>query len=177
MQYNPLDFPTRFVQFAVIMYAVIETGGKQYKVSAGDILEIEKIEGDAGAAIQFDKILLAAEPAEGGSKIWLGKPFLEKAKIQGEVIAQGRGDKILIMKFKRRKNYHRKQGHRQNLTHVLVTEIDNGAGQVAKLSDSDKKAKLSRFSSQLTPKGPASTVKTLGSRKKMKEASAEKSAS
>lgn len=151
------------------MYAVIETGGKQYRVQPGDIIQVEKLDGELGSSLTFDKVLFLSQPGEGGSKIWLGSPVVANAKVQAEVVGQGRGDKTLTIKMKRRKQYRRTQGHRQDYTQVLVTALDNGAGQSANLSDGDKKERLAKFQSHLTPKGLAFTPKTLGSRKRLAE--------
>ncbi len=158
------------------MYAVISTGGKQYRVQAGDIVQIEKLEGDVGQSLTFDKVLLCGKPSAESSQIWLGKPLLSGASVQAEVVGQGRGEKILIIKMKRRKNYRRTQGHRQELTQVLITAVANGAGETANLSDADKKAKLSKFQSHLKEKGLAHTPKTLGSRKRLAAAKSAASA-
>ena len=134
------------------MYAVIQTGGKQYRAQPGDVIEIEKVTGAAGEKTKFDEVLLVAKSAGEGSSIWLGKPTLAGASVEGEVISQGRGDKVLIVKMKRRKQYRRTQGHRQELTHVLVTGISNGSGESATLSAEDRKTVLAKFQSHLTPK-------------------------
>jgi large subunit ribosomal protein L21 len=149
------------------MYAVIESGGKQYRVAAGDIIQVEKLEGDVGASVKFDHILFASKSSGDNSQVWLGKPYLSGASVQAEIVGQGRDEKILIIKMKRRKQYRRTQGHRQYQTQLLVTNVDNGAGEKLALSDSDKHAKLSKFHTQLAPKGLASTPKTLGSRKRL----------
>ncbi|MBL7713821.1 MAG: 50S ribosomal protein L21 [Bdellovibrionales bacterium] len=149
------------------MYAVIETGGKQYRVQPGDILQVEKLEGDVGSAVKFDKILFASKPGAENSTIFVGKPLLSGASVGAEIVGQGRGDKILIIKMKRRKQYRRTQGHRQFYTQVLVTSVDNGSGEKLALSDADKKTKLDSFISYLAPKGLAHTPKTLGSRKRL----------
>ena len=158
------------------MYAVIQSGGKQYRVAPGDIVQIEKIEGDVGSAVKFNEVLLCAKPSADASQIWLGKPTLAGAAVEGEVVGQGRGEKILIIKMKRRKQYRRTQGHRQFLTQVLVTGVSNGSGEAANLSSDDKKKKLTTFQSHLKAKGLAMTPKTLGSRKRMAAAAGKKSA-
>lgn len=140
------------------MYAVIHTGGKQYRVQPGDIVQIEKLEGEVGNPVSFERVLLVAKPnGEQAPQVWLGKPELSGARVSGEIVGQGRGDKILIIKMKRRKQYRRTQGHRQFLTQVLVTEVATGAGESAKLSDSDKKSRLAGFQSHLAAKGQAFT--------------------
>jgi large subunit ribosomal protein L21 len=101
------------------MYAVIKTGGKQYRVAANDVLEIEKIAGDAGTTVEFKDVLMVGGDA--GPKI--GAPFLAGAKVTAEVVEQGRGPKVIAFKKRRRKNSRRKRGHRQDLTTVKITGI------------------------------------------------------
>jgi large subunit ribosomal protein L21 len=104
-------------------YAVIKTGGKQYRVAPGDVLEIEKLDGEPGAALQFTEVLLTAN----GGAVQVGQPTVAGAVVVAEVVKQGRGKKILVFKKKRRKNYRRRAGHRQYLTTVRVTAIQTGA--------------------------------------------------
>ena len=101
------------------MYAVIKTGGKQYKVAAGDVLSVETLEGDAGKTVSFDEVLLVAK----GEQITVGAPSIKGASVKAEVVKHGRGDKVRIVKHRRRKHYHKEQGHRQNFTEVKITEI------------------------------------------------------
>jgi large subunit ribosomal protein L21 len=101
------------------MYAVIKTGGKQYRVAANDVLEIEKVAGDAGAKVEFKDVLMVGGDA--GAKI--GAPFIAGAKVTAEVVEQGRGPKVIAFKKRRRKNSRRKRGHRQELTTVKITGI------------------------------------------------------
>ena len=103
------------------MFAVIQTGGKQYRVSQGDKLRVEKLVGDVGAKITFDKVLLVAGAS--GETVKIGAPTLAGAKVEGEITMQGRGPKIIVYKFKRRKNYRRKNGHRQPFTEVKITGV------------------------------------------------------
>jgi large subunit ribosomal protein L21 len=102
------------------MYAVIRTGGKQYRVSQGDTLRVEKLTGDKGAQIELAEVLLIG--GDGGIKV--GQPLLGGAKVKAEVLGQGRGKKVLVYKFRRRKNYRRKQGHRQDYTMLKITGIE-----------------------------------------------------
>jgi large subunit ribosomal protein L21 len=148
------------------MYAVIETGGKQYKVQPGDIVQIEKLEGEIGSAMKFSNVLLVAKPGTDSTVITLGKPLLSGASVDGEIVGQGRGDKVTIVKMKRRKQYRRTQGHRQFLTQVLVTGVANGSDK-AELSSTEKNEKVSKFVSLLKPKGLAFSPKRLGSRKRL----------
>jgi large subunit ribosomal protein L21 len=100
------------------MYAVIRTGGKQYRVSQGDTLRVEKLAGDVGASITFDEVLMI-----GGEKVNVGKPLVSGAKVSAEITAQDRAKKIIVFKMRRRKNYRRKNGHRQAYTEVKITGI------------------------------------------------------
>jgi large subunit ribosomal protein L21 len=101
------------------MYAVIATGGKQYRVAAGDVVRIEKVVGEPGDAVEFDKVLLVGQ----GTDIKVGKPFLSGGKVTGTVQKHGKGDKKVIVKFRRRKHYLRQGTHRQPYTDVKITEI------------------------------------------------------
>ncbi len=162
-----LDTGIHLRQFPASMYAVIVSGGKQYRVQAGDIVQVEKLEGDVGSAVKLDQVLMVSKPKGDAAQVWLGKPSLEGAFVDAQIVGQGRGDKIVIVKMKRRKQYRRTQGHRQTYTQLLITGLSNGAGETATLSDADKKTRLSKFHSQLKPKGQGLTPKTLGSRKRL----------
>ena len=131
------------------MYAVINTGGKQVKVQPGDIVQIEKLVGDKGSAIKFSEVLLVSKPGTEKSEIWVGQPLLSGATVDGQIVAQGRGEKILIIKMKRRIQYRRTQGHRQEQTQVLITQIDNGSGNKLALSNEEKSARLAKFTTNL----------------------------
>lgn len=155
------------------MYAVIETGGKQVRVATGDIIQVEKLVGEVGSKITFDKILFLSNPSEQNSEVIVGQPYIDNAKVEAEIVAQGRGDKITIIKMKRRKQYRRTQGHRQEQTQLLITSLNNGAKKT-ELSATDKKVKMAKFFTLLKPKGPARQAKTLGSRKRLAAATATK---
>lgn len=103
-------------------YAIIKTGGKQFRVAPGDTLRIPSLPGDAGTAIEFNEVLLGSD----GKSSRVGIPTLSGAKVTGEIVKQGRGEKIIVFKFKRRKNYARKQGHRQGFTEVKIGKISLG---------------------------------------------------
>lgn len=137
------------------IYAVFETGGKQYRVQPGDVVEVEKLEGEVGSALKFDRVLMTSVPGADSSKVTLGKPILSGAIVDAEIVGQGRGEKIIIVKMKRRKQYRRTQGHRQFQTQLLITGVSSGAGDQGKLSDEAKKEKLGSFYSQLKPVGLA----------------------
>jgi len=102
------------------MYAIVKTGGKQYKVSPGDIIKIEKLEGNAGSDVVFTDVLMISDE---NNKLEIGKPILTNAKVSGEITKQTKGKKVIIFKSKRRKGYRKKTGHRQNLTEVKINEI------------------------------------------------------
>jgi large subunit ribosomal protein L21 len=101
------------------MYAVIKTGGKQYKVAAGDKLKVEKLAGDVGSKVVIDKVLMIAD----GDKTTIGAPLVAGAKVNATVVSHGRGDKVMIFKFRRRKHYRKTQGHRQSFTEIQIDTI------------------------------------------------------
>ena len=101
------------------MYAVIKNGGKQYKVSAGDLLKVEKLAGAVGETIELDEVLMV-----GGEEVKIGTPLLPNAKVTATIVEQGKDKKILVFKSKRRKNYRKKYGHRQPLTRLKITNIE-----------------------------------------------------
>ena len=101
------------------MYAIIETGGKQIKVEQGQEIYIEKVAGEADEIVTFDKVLFV-----GGENVKVGAPFVEGASVTGKVIKQGRAKKLTVYKYKPKKNYHRKQGHRQPYTKIVIDVIN-----------------------------------------------------
>jgi large subunit ribosomal protein L21 len=103
------------------MKAVIRTGGKQYFVSEGDKLEVEKLEGEPGEKVVFDDVLLITD--DKGDKLELGNSILEKSKIEAEIVSQFKDKKVVVFKMKRRKDYRKKQGHRQQKTKVEIKKI------------------------------------------------------
>ena len=102
------------------MYAIIKTGGKQYKVAEGEVIYVEKLDAEAGEAVTFDEVL--AVVTDGDVKV--GKPIVEGAKVTGKVEAQGKDKKILVFKYKAKSNYRRRQGHRQPFTKVVIEKIE-----------------------------------------------------
>ncbi len=104
------------------MYAVIKTGGKQYRVSEGDTLEVEKLPAEEGATIEFDEVLMLAD----GDDVKVGTPTVEGAKVTASVVGHGRGKKIRIIKFRRRKHHLKRMGHRQWYTRIKITGIQAG---------------------------------------------------
>lgn len=117
------------------MYAVIKTGGKQYRVAADDVIKIEKVPGEVGETISFGEVLMV-----GGDKPLIGAPLVDGASVAGEVVDQGRARKIVVFKKKRRHNYRRKKGHRQEQTTVRITDILTGGKSAAAAKKSAPKA-------------------------------------
>ena len=109
------------------MYAVIEACGKQYKVTKGDVVFFEKLDVEEGKKVTFDKVVLLSE--EG--KVEVGAPYVKGIKVEGKVVAHGKGKKIIVFKYKAKKNYRRKQGHRQPYTKVEITAIKSTARKTA----------------------------------------------
>ena len=102
------------------MYAIVATGGKQYKVSRGEVLRVEKIPGEVGSPVIFDRVLMFFD----GETVNVGQPVIEKAAVKGHIVEQAKDKKILVFKYKRRKRYRRKQGHRQPYTAVKIDSIE-----------------------------------------------------
>ena len=115
------------------MYAVVNTGGKQYKVQQGEVLRVEKIPGDVGSPVTFDRVLMFSD----GENVSIGQPVLDNVAVEGHIVEQGKAKKIIVFKYKKRKRYRRKQGHRQTFTAV---QIDNIAAREAKAKEAPKKA-------------------------------------
>jgi large subunit ribosomal protein L21 len=101
------------------MYAVIKTGGKQHRVSEGDVVVVEKINGGKGDAVVFDQVLMVEKEGD----IRIGRPVVEGAKVTGEILSQTKAAKLIVFKMKKRKGYHKKNGHRQQLTSMKIREI------------------------------------------------------
>ena len=104
------------------MYAIIKTGGKQYQVKAGDIIDIERLQGDADTQVTFKEVLLLSD----GTAIHVGAPHVNGALVKGEIVEQMRDDKVFVFKYKKRKNCRRRKGHRQSLSRVKITAIEGG---------------------------------------------------
>jgi len=101
------------------MYAIVDSGGKQYKVQEGEILKVEKLTGEVGDSVSFDRILMFSD----GENVNVGTPLLEDVAVNGHIVEQGKAKKIIVFKYKRRKRYRRKRGHRQQFTAVKVDSI------------------------------------------------------
>ena len=127
------------------MYAVIESCGKQYKVSEGDVVFFEKLDAEEGKKVTFDKVILVSD--EG--KVQVGNPYVKSMKVEGKVVSHGKGKKIIVFKMKAKKNYRRKQGHRQPYTKVEITTIKTAT----------KKAEAAKSEETKTTKTAAKTTK------------------
>jgi large subunit ribosomal protein L21 len=114
------------------MYAVIKTGGKQYRVTPGTKLKVERLVGDVGSNVVFDKVLVLAD----GESVEIGAPLIDGAKISATVVSHGRGDKVMIFKMRRRKHYRKTQGHRQCYTEILIDDFTGGKKAAAKVAES-----------------------------------------
>jgi large subunit ribosomal protein L21 len=102
------------------MYAVVKTGGKQYRVEEGEVLRVEKIPGDIGEPFSFDQVLMFSD----GDTVSIGQPVLENVDVSGQIVEQGKAKKVLVFKYKRRKRFRRKQGHRQQFTAIRIDRIE-----------------------------------------------------
>ncbi|MCF6326152.1 MAG: 50S ribosomal protein L21 [Devosiaceae bacterium] len=137
------------------MFAIIKTGGKQYKVAADDILQIEKLDAQAGETITFDQVLMLGQ----GSEVTIGSPLVEGATVVAELVEQFRNKKIIVFKKKRRKKYRRTQGHRQNLSLVKITDILAAGQKPAKKAAAKKTADKKPVAEKapVTKKAPAAS--------------------
>ena len=122
------------------MYAVIKTGGKQYKVVAGERLKVEKIVGDVGATVVIDKVLMISDDAN----TTIGSPLISGATVSATVLSHGRADKVMIFKFRRRKHYRKTQGHRQSFTEIQIGEILAAGASAEKAAPKATKAKVAK---------------------------------
>ena len=118
------------------MYAIIESCGKQYKVSEGDVVFFEKLDAEEGKKVTFDKVILVSE--EG--KVQIGNPYIKGIKVEGKVVSHGKGKKIIVFKMKAKKNYRRKQGHRQPYTKVEITSIKTATKKAETAKATEKEA-------------------------------------
>ena len=116
------------------MYAIIEACGKQYKVAEGDVVFFEKLDVAEGKKVTFDKVVLVS----GDEKVQVGAPYVKGVKVEGKVVSHGKGKKIIVYKMKPKKNYRRKQGHRQPYTKVEITSIKTATTKAAKTAEKEK---------------------------------------
>jgi large subunit ribosomal protein L21 len=150
------------------MYAVFSTGGKQYRASTGDIITVEKLEAEKGSTIALDQVLMVGE----GEDVQVGSPYLKGGKVTAKVVEHGRGDKVKIIKFKRRKGYKKTQGHRQYFTKLEITGIDG-----AKAAPAKKEAEAKPDDAPEAKKAPAKKAvakKTAAKKTAAKKAAAKK---
>lgn len=119
------------------MYAVVTSGGKQYKVKEGETLKVEKIPGDVGSSIKFDRVLMISD----GDAVSIGQPVLDDALVEGHIVGQGKSKKIIVFKYKRRKRYRRKHGHRQLYTAIKIDSIKAKAVKAGKKAEPEIEAK------------------------------------
>lgn len=139
------------------MFAVLKTGGKQYKVAENDVIKVEKLPGASNDTIEFEEILMIGE----GEKVQVGSPLVSKAKVCATILEQARADKIIVFKKKRRQNYRRKKGHRQDLTVLRITDILPEGGSPKKKAAAPKKA----TESKAAEKKPVEVKKTAAEKK------------
>ena len=162
------------------MYAVVKTGGKQYRVAKDDVLTVEKLDGDAGASVELDEVLAMDD----GKGLTVGAPLVDGARVAAEVLEQKKGDKIVIFKKKRRKNYRRTRGHRQQLTVIRITDIlakGQKASAAAKeapapAADADTDAKPEAVANKAPAKKAAAKAKGKAKAKAKTKKAAKKSA-
>ena len=119
------------------MYAVVNSGGKQYKVQKGEVLKVEKISGDVGNAVTFDRVLMFSD----GENVSIGQPVLDGVSVEGHIVEQGKAKKIIVFKYKRRKRFRRKNGHRQEFTAVQIDSINAKGTKAAKAAEPKADAK------------------------------------
>lgn len=110
------------------MYAIVETGGKQYRVTKGDVISVEKLKVEAGEEVTFDKVLAMGD----GVDVKIGTPYVDAAQVYGKVVENGKGQKVIIFKYKSKKDYRKKQGHRQPYTMIEITGIGTGKAKAPK---------------------------------------------
>ncbi len=145
------------------MYAIIEAGGKQYRVSEGDLIDVERRSGEVGQAVNFQEVLLVGDQ----ETIHVGKPVLAGARVVGTIAEQGKEAKIIVFKFKRRKKYRKKQGHRQLFTRVRIDqiELDGQKGRKPKAEKTKKAITKEKETIEAVAKIPAKTVKKKAAKK------------
>lgn len=145
------------------MYAIIEAGGKQYRVSEGDLIDVERRSGEVGQAVDFQEVLLVGDQ----ETIHVGKPVLAGARVVGTIAEQGKAAKIIVFKMKRRKKYRRKQGHRQLFTRVRIDqiELDGPKGRKPKAEKTQKAVTQEKEKAETVAKVPAKAVKKKAAKK------------
>ncbi len=152
------------------MYAVVNTGGKQYKVQQGDLLRVEKISGDIGNPVTFDRVLMYSD----GENVSIGQPLLESVAVEGHIVEQGKAKKIIVFKYKRRKRFRRKNGHRQEFTAVLIDNIKAKGAKDAEAAKPEAEAATEAKQPEAKEAAPENaTAKETAARKAVPEKEAE----
>ena len=161
------------------MYAVFSTGGKQYRASTGDVIKVEKLEAEKGSTVELDTVLMVGE----GEDVKVGTPFLDGGRVTATVVDHGRGEKIKILKFKRRKHHMKKTGHRQYFTTLEITGIDSADAKPkakpaeTKKAESKPKAEVKPAPAKKTAAKKAAKKKAVSKKAPVKKAAAKKTAS
>jgi len=137
------------------MYAIIESCGRQYKVSKGDVIFFEKLDAEEGKKVNFDKVILVSDD----KKVEIGNPYVKGAKVEGKVISHGKGKKIIVFKMKPKKNYRRKQGHRQPYTKVEITTIKLAAEKATTAKATEAKEATKKVETKATETKKTTTTK------------------
>ena len=153
------------------MYAVFSTGGKQYRASTGDIIKVEKLEAEKGSTVELDSVLMIGE----GEDVKVGTPYISGGKVTALVVEHGRGEKVKIVKFKRRKHHMKKMGHRQSFTALEITGIDVSASKPAKVKPAEAKSDAEPAKKATAKK--ATSKKAVSKKAPAKKAAAKKTAS
>jgi large subunit ribosomal protein L21 len=157
------------------MYAVFLTGGKQYRASTGDLVKVEKLEAEKGSTVELDSVLMVGE----GEDVKVGTPYLSGGKVTAKVVDHGRGEKIKIVKFKRRKHHMKTQGHRQYFTTLEITGIDSSAAKPAKAkpaAEDKAEAPVKKAATKKAVAKKAAAKKTASKKAASKKAPAKKAA-
>jgi len=156
------------------MYAVVNSGGKQYKVQKGEVLKVEKISGDVGSSVTFDRVLMFSD----GENVSIGQPVLDSVSVEGHIVEQGKARKIIVFKYKRRKRFRRKNGHRQEFTAVLIDSIKAKGTKAAKAAEPKAEAKAEVKESETPKAAPKKAAPKKAAPKKAvaKETAAKKAA-
>ena len=154
------------------MYAVLNSGGKQYKVQKGEVLKIEKISGDVGSSVTFDRVLMFSD----GENVSIGQPVLDSVSVEGHIVEQGKARKIIVFKYKRRKRFRRKNGHRQEFTAVLIDSIKAKGTKAAKAAEpkAEAKAEVKESETQKAASKKAAPKKAVAKETAAKEAAPKK---
>ena len=154
------------------MYAVLNSGGKQYKVQKGEVLKVEKISGDVGSSVTFDRVLMFSD----GENVSIGQPVLDSVSVEGHIVEQGKARKIIVFKYKRRKRFRRKNGHRQQFTAVLIDSIKAKGTKAAKAAEpkAEAKAEVKESETQKAAPKKAAPKKAVAKETAAKEAAPKK---